>query len=156
MDVLKEKKIDIIEDVAESFRGPKIFTGTEGASLTLFSIGMIKIQTCFYGGIGVIRGDEKLFYAMEKLQADYDPFTTKMYAKRVLMGTALSGLMNHRKGNQFLYFAANFSTQDKEDLYVSAVRGFKAQQNYLMKYRFKPCASMLAFIYDRMANFDYN
>jgi dTDP-4-amino-4,6-dideoxygalactose transaminase len=45
---LREKGIDIIEDVAESFTGPKNFNGTNGATLTMFSFGAIKIQTCVY------------------------------------------------------------------------------------------------------------
>jgi dTDP-4-amino-4,6-dideoxygalactose transaminase len=55
---LRDKGIDIIEDVAESFTGPKSFNGTNGATLTMFSFGSIKIQTCVYGGVGVIRDDD--------------------------------------------------------------------------------------------------
>lgn len=62
---LKERNIDILEDVAESFSGPKNFNGSEGARLTMFSFGAIKIQTCVYGGIGVIRDDDKLFNDMK-------------------------------------------------------------------------------------------
>jgi dTDP-4-amino-4,6-dideoxygalactose transaminase len=62
---LKDKNIDIIEDVAQSFIGPERFNGTPGARMTLFSLGMIKIQTCFYGGIAVIRDDVDLFNKMK-------------------------------------------------------------------------------------------
>jgi dTDP-4-amino-4,6-dideoxygalactose transaminase len=34
---LKEKGIEILEDVAESFTGPKNFNGSEGSVLTMFS-----------------------------------------------------------------------------------------------------------------------
>jgi dTDP-4-amino-4,6-dideoxygalactose transaminase len=54
---LRERNIDILEDVAESFVGPKSFTGTAGSTLTMFSFGAIKIQTCVYGGVGIIRDD---------------------------------------------------------------------------------------------------
>lgn len=43
MPALKEKNIDIIEDVAQSFKGPARFNGTPGSNLTLFSVGLIKI-----------------------------------------------------------------------------------------------------------------
>ena len=56
----KEKAIDVIEDVAESFVGPQ-WNGTQGVTLTMFSFGAIKIQTCVYGGVGIIRDDEALY-----------------------------------------------------------------------------------------------
>jgi dTDP-4-amino-4,6-dideoxygalactose transaminase len=39
---LKERNIDILEDVAESFTGPKN-NGHPGATITMFSFGAIKI-----------------------------------------------------------------------------------------------------------------
>lgn len=72
---LKERGVEILEDVAESFTGPKSFNGTEGALLTMFSFGAIKIQTCIYGGIGVIRDDEKLWNEMRAIQDTYALFT---------------------------------------------------------------------------------
>jgi dTDP-4-amino-4,6-dideoxygalactose transaminase len=61
--------------VAESFTGPKNFNGSEGSVLTMFSFGAIKIQTCIYGGIGVIRDDEKLWNEMRAIQDTYALFT---------------------------------------------------------------------------------
>ena len=62
---LKEHKIDVLEDCAESFSGVQKFNGTEGATLTMFSFGAIKIQTCVYGGVGIIRDDEELCNKMK-------------------------------------------------------------------------------------------
>lgn len=61
IEYFKDKNIDIIEDVAQSFCGPRVFNGTPGARLTMFSLGLIKVQTCFYGGISIIRDDDKLY-----------------------------------------------------------------------------------------------
>jgi dTDP-4-amino-4,6-dideoxygalactose transaminase len=69
-EILKEKNIDIIEDVAQSFQGPEKFNGTPNAVLTMFSLGNIKIQTCFFGGISVVR-DHKLYDEMYKIQETY-------------------------------------------------------------------------------------
>lgn len=80
---LKEKGVEILEDVAESFTGPKNFNGSEGALLTMFSFGAIKIQTCIYGGIGVIRDDEKLWNDMKAVQDTYPLFTPQAYRKRI-------------------------------------------------------------------------
>lgn len=71
---LKEKGIDIIEDVAESFTGPKN-TGHPDATITMFSFGAIKVQTCVYGGISIIRDDEKLYNEMKSIQDKYSLFT---------------------------------------------------------------------------------
>jgi dTDP-4-amino-4,6-dideoxygalactose transaminase len=71
---LQERNIDIIEDVAESFTGPKT-TGHPGSTMTMFSFGAIKVQTCIYGGISVIRNDEKLYNEMRAIQEKYPLFT---------------------------------------------------------------------------------
>lgn len=62
----KERGIDTIEDVAESFVGPQ-WNGTPGVTLTMFSFGAIKIQTCVYGGVGIIRDDEALYTKMKSI-----------------------------------------------------------------------------------------
>ena len=71
---MKERGIDVLEDVAESFVGPQ-WNGTPGVTLTMFSFGAIKIQTCVYGGIGVIREDDNLFNQMKEVQDSYPLFT---------------------------------------------------------------------------------
>lgn len=78
---LKERGIDILEDVAESFTGPKK-TGHPDATMTMFSFGAIKIQTCIYGGISVVRNDDKLYNEMRNIQESYPLFTPQMYRKR--------------------------------------------------------------------------
>lgn len=78
---LKERGIDILEDVAESFTGPKNI-GHPDATMTMFSFGAIKIQTCIYGGISVVRNDDKLYNEMRNIQESYPLFTPQMYRKR--------------------------------------------------------------------------
>lgn len=39
----KERKIDVIEDVAQSFCGAERFTGNQYSTMTLFSMGVIKV-----------------------------------------------------------------------------------------------------------------
>lgn len=83
----------MIEDVAESFVGPQ-WNGTPGATLTIFSFGAIKIQTCIYGGVGVIRDDEALYESMKAIQDGYPLFTPQMYRKRILQILALYYFVN--------------------------------------------------------------
>jgi hypothetical protein len=46
--------------------------------------------------------------------------------------------------------AAKLSGKEREEFYVSLSRGFQPGQNFIDRFRFKPCASMPAFIYYRM------
>jgi perosamine synthetase len=64
---LKERNIDVIEDVAQSFQGPERFTGNPHARMTMFSLGVIKIQTAIYGGLTIIREDDELFQKMRNI-----------------------------------------------------------------------------------------
>ena len=51
-------------------------------------------------------------------------------------------------------FAAKMSGQEREEFYVSFSRGFKPGESFIDRFRFKPCAPMLSFIYLRMHQFD--
>ena len=62
--------------------------------------------------------------------------------------------MNYRNGGYLINFLASFQNLEKEDFYVSLVRGFKPAENYLNKYRFNPCGALLAHIGERLIDFD--
>jgi perosamine synthetase len=54
-DFLHSKNIEIIEDCAQSWRSLDQFRGNKHAMMTMFSFGMIKHNTAFYGAVTVIR-----------------------------------------------------------------------------------------------------
>lgn len=54
-ELLKPKGIDLIEDLAQSFKSAYISNGQPDATITMFSFGLIKHNTAFYGGVSVIR-----------------------------------------------------------------------------------------------------
>lgn len=60
----------------------------------MFSFGAIKIQTCVYGGVGIIRDNEELFNKMKAVQDSYELFTPVMYRKRVLQMILLYYFVN--------------------------------------------------------------
>mmetsp|Transcript_26180 Transcript_26180/g.19666 ORF Transcript_26180/g.19666 Transcript_26180/m.19666 type:complete len:112 (-) Transcript_26180:323-658(-) len=62
--------------------------------------------------------------------------------------------MNHRKTMLFFVYLADAMRIEREDYYVSLVRGFQAQNDYLAKYRFQPGGALLSFLYDRLVKFD--
>lgn len=45
--------------------------------MTLFSFGLIKIQTCFYGAVAVIRDNTELFTKMKQIQETYPLYNRK-------------------------------------------------------------------------------
>lgn len=57
---LKSRNIDIIEDSAQSFKSVDLFRGSPLATMTMFSFGMIKHNTAFYGAVTIIREDNSL------------------------------------------------------------------------------------------------
>lgn len=121
MPFLKEHNIDVLEDVAESFEGPQS-NGTPGATLTMFSFGAIKIQTCIYGGIGVVRDDDDLYNRMKTIQDAYPLFTPQMYRKRIFQIMFLYYFVNTQNGNKIFDVAARMSGQEREEFYVSLSR----------------------------------
>jgi ribulose 1,5-bisphosphate carboxylase large subunit-like protein len=85
-------------------------------------LGLIKVQTCYYGGIAVIRDDEKLFEKMYKLQEKYQLFTKKMFVKRIMMGCALMTITNHRRAMTIAVKGVAMISNDREDFLVGLLR----------------------------------
>jgi DegT/DnrJ/EryC1/StrS aminotransferase family len=120
--VTSEKKIDVLEDCAQSFAGVKNFNGTEGAKLTMFSLGMIKVQTCFSGGVGVVRNDDELFEKMYALQKKYALFEKKLFLKKIMTGLGLMTFMNKRSVMMSMIRFTDYAKMDREEFMVSLVR----------------------------------
>jgi dTDP-4-amino-4,6-dideoxygalactose transaminase len=142
----RERNIDVLEDCAQSFQGTARFTGNEHATLTMFSLGMIKIQTTFYGGLSVVR-DRELHEKMNSIQETYPAYTKQMFRKRILSALAAHQFINTSTGNKLFNHVANASGMEREDFYVSLSRGFKPGSDFLSRFRFNPCAPLLSFIY---------
>lgn len=78
-----------------------------------------------------------------------------MYRKRIIQLMFLFYFINTTRGNKVFDLAARMSGQEREEFYVSLSRGFKPDESFITRFRFKPCAPMLAFIFYRMEKFDY-
>ena len=55
VEILNAACIEIIEDCAQSWRSLDKFRGSDFATMTMFSFGLIKFNTAFYGGVTIIR-----------------------------------------------------------------------------------------------------
>ena len=65
--VCEEHQIDLLEDGAQAFSGTETWIGCPKATMSMFSFGLIKTQTCLNGAIGVIR-DKGLHDDMVRIQ----------------------------------------------------------------------------------------
>jgi perosamine synthetase len=54
-EILNSAGIEIIEDCAQSWRGLDKFRGSENSTMTMFSFGLIKYNTAFYGAVTIIK-----------------------------------------------------------------------------------------------------
>ena len=55
VEILNAANVEIIEDCAQSFRSLEKFKGSDFATMTMFSFGLIKFNTAFYGADTVFR-----------------------------------------------------------------------------------------------------
>lgn len=55
VEILNAANVEIIEDCAQSFRSVEKFRGSDFATMTMFSFGLIKNNTAFYGAVTIFR-----------------------------------------------------------------------------------------------------
>mmetsp|Transcript_22458 Transcript_22458/g.21599 ORF Transcript_22458/g.21599 Transcript_22458/m.21599 type:complete len:190 (-) Transcript_22458:551-1120(-) len=123
LEVLKGKNIDFVEDIAQSFEGCQHFNGTSGAVLSMFSFGMIKAATSFYGSMSIVR-ELDLYQKMHLTQKGYPFFTSKMYMKRVLTGMGMQMMLNHGPVMKAAFVLPRMLGKEREDYLISFIRGF--------------------------------
>lgn len=93
-----------------------------------------------------MRNDSALHKKMMSIQNTYPLFTRKLFIKRIVTALLLMTLTLHKFGSSLALKAANWAGKEREDFYVNLVRGFRPGEEYLVRYRFNPCAALLAFI----------
>lgn len=84
---------------------------------------------------------------MASIQKSYPMFTKALFVKRIITSMLLMILTLHKFGSSIALKAAKWVGKEREDFYVNLVRGFRANENYLLRYRFNPCGALLAFIH---------
>lgn len=160
VDFCQRNSIEMIEDVAQSFRGLEVFRGSKHAALTMFSFGMIKNPTAFSGAISIIRSSKSwwnnqgnLFEKMEKLHDNYEWYTVPTYEAKILKCFGLwAAVTNHFAIWTAMHYFA-YKGIVGEDFLIDKLRGFAASQDFLGKFRQKPCAPLLAMLYTRTSTY---
>lgn len=162
VEFLRSRNIDIIEDCAQSFKSLDVFKGSPYATMTMFSFGMIKNNTAFYGAVSVIREESNvsnlsyganLYIQMSQLQDTYNLYSTKEYAKKIGTAFAMWNLLNSEFAFKSSMKYYRMMGKDVENELISKMRGFAADADFLGKFRVKPNAALIAMIHYRTSKF---
>jgi len=70
-------------------------------------------------------------------------FDNKAFRKRLFYSLPLLFFINTAPGNKALLLAAKLNGMEREEFYVSLSRGFKPGEEFITRFRLKPCAALL-------------
>jgi len=115
-EICKEKGIELIEDVAQSFSGTRDWVGTPEAKLTMFSFGTIKTQTCFGGAVSIVHSDQQLAAQMEALQSSFKIQTKKEFQMKILKAFGAKVISGTSLGCKSWFVLGDAFTIDREQL----------------------------------------
>ncbi|HEY7018891.1 MAG TPA: aminotransferase class I/II-fold pyridoxal phosphate-dependent enzyme [Gaiellaceae bacterium] len=151
VDVCRRKGLLLVEDCAQSFRGPHDH-GDTGAAVSLFSFGSIKTATAL-GGALVRVEDPELRARMRTLAAEWPLQPRAEHARRALRFGGLLLL-----GRPYVYWLSAWALEsvgrELDTVVNAAVRGFP-QDELLRRVRRRPSAPLLALLERRLRAFDY-
>jgi len=152
-DICAEHGIEMIEDYAQTFSGVKESIGHEKAVVSMFSFGLIKVQTTLIGAVAVVR-DKALFQEMDKVQSTYPVYSNADFSSKAKKALAAKALFGTKLGIRGFYEFAERFTANREELSVQFVRGFPADVAFLQKFRLQPSKVLLKFMMKRFQRFD--
>ena len=148
-DAARRHGLLLVEDCAQSFRGPGD-AGDPLADVSLFSFGAIKTASALAGAIVRVR-DSELAARMRVLQARRPTQPRLEYVARICRFLALVAISRPR-----LYYAFEHALalrgRDLDDVVTTAVRGFRA--DLILRIRRRPCLPLLALVERRLRRFD--
>lgn len=149
-EVLKERKIPLIEDLAECYAGPE-FTGSQCATLSLFSFGPIKFNTAFGGGIVVVR-DQYMYQQMLDLHNSYNIRESSEMTQKLAKYAVVMFLLNVPIVTGLVIRMCAILGIDHKAYVVSLLRGFPA--NFFEKLRHRPDPVLLKILENRLKQYD--
>ena len=113
--------------------------------MTMFSFGMIKHNTAFYGAVTIVREDanvanvpeaQHLYERMAEIQDTYREYTVAEYSKKIKTTFAIWSATSHSPVINVSFKLFKMSGVDVEDYFVSKLRGFATDEDdYLSKFR---------------------
>ena len=129
--------------------------------MTMFSFGTIKINTAMFGAVNNVKpeneihlGSKPIIEAIDEIQSQYPLYSTNDYRKKIRLISACYWLLARPWPIAVITRLFKWSGIDTEEQQIKFVRGFsKDDENYLSKFRIKPCASILKVIIMRTENY---
>jgi dTDP-4-amino-4,6-dideoxygalactose transaminase len=149
-EVSRRHSLLLIEDCAQSFRGPDD-SGSPLADISLFSFGAIKTATALGGSLVRVR-DPELLTRMRRLHARWPAQGRGEYAARVLKFVGLVVLARPRPYWLFERIV-RLARKDFDSFVADAVKGFPGPA-LLPRIRRRPSAALLALLERRLRRFD--
>lgn len=151
-DYCKEKGILLVEDAAESYYGND-YNGNSKAAMTLFSFGSIKRYTSFGGALTFVR-DPEIYKKMTLMHNSFKTQTKSAFLKKLVRSLGIATVLNNQKANYSFRAASNLVNFNYKEFAVHNLRGFAPSKDFLLKFNKRPSVALLAFLYDRLKNFD--
>jgi perosamine synthetase len=149
-EVARRHGLFLVEDCAQSFRGPED-AGSHFADVSLFSFGAIKTATALGGALVLVR-DPKLLQRMRELHAERPVQARSEYAGRVLKFIGLV-LLGRPLPYWLLERTLSVLRRDLDSFVNAAVKGFPGP-DLLVLLRKQPSAPLLALLERRLRRFD--
>jgi perosamine synthetase len=149
-DVSRRHGLLLIEDCAQSFRGPDD-SGSPLADVSLFSFGAIKTATALGGSLVRVQ-DPALLERMRRLHARWPAQRRRDYAARVLKFVGLVALARPRP-YWFFERSVRLAGKDFDSFVADAVKGFPGPA-LLSRIRRRPSEALLALVERRLRRFD--
>lgn len=145
-EVAREHGLTLVEDCAQSLRGPDD-RGDERAAVSLFSFGSIKTATALGGAFAHVR-DPELRGRTWGIRSSWERQEASAFAARVGRFAALHALERPSLFTRFVGAAARAGV-DQDALLARAVRSSPAR-------RLRPSAPQLALLGHRLRDFDHD
>lgn len=142
--------IDVVEDCAQAFAGTD-WSGSEGATLSLFSFGPMKTATALQGAVAIVR-DSTLFEMMSRRLNSYPVQTTWRYLSRILR-FSLMKTATHRLIYGLLVRLLRLFRVDHEAV-IHALSKSGAGASFERWLRLKPSIALTRVIQRKIANSD--
>lgn len=139
--------------MAQTFSGTRDWIGSPLATMSMFSFGLIKVQTTLTGAVSVVR-DQQLHEEMEQVQRTYPVYSNKEFGSKVKKALMAKTVFGTRVGIRGFYEFAERFTANREELSVSFVRGFPSNVPFLSKFRLQPSKILLQFMLRRFERFN--
>jgi dTDP-4-amino-4,6-dideoxygalactose transaminase len=149
-EVSRREGLLLIEDCAQSFRGPDD-TGSPLAEISLFSFGAIKTATALGGALVRVK-DPALLARMHRLHDQWPAQKRREYGSRVLKFVGLVALARPRPYWLFER-SVRLARRDFDSFLANTVKGFPGPA-LLSRIRRRPSAALLAHVERRLRLFD--